>query len=88
MTERDATWVDPDPKVPPSDPNEALWRGALDHVGPWTESDFNALPEGFGVELHDGLLILTPSPAAEHQCARQTVAHYLTEAIGDETSGR
>ncbi|MEV0649396.1 Uma2 family endonuclease [Phytomonospora sp. NPDC050363] len=42
------------------------WDAALSHGGPWTESDFNALPDGLRAELHYGRLILTPSATFGH----------------------
>lgn len=39
----------------------------LDHSGPWTEADFDALPEGSRVELLDGTLIVSPRGRVKHQ---------------------
>lgn len=39
----------------------------FDHVGPWTEQDFLALPEDRRVELLDGGLLVSPSARRVHQ---------------------
>lgn len=39
----------------------------FDHVGPWTEEDFLALPEDRRIELLDGGLLVSPSARHPHQ---------------------
>lgn len=50
-------------------PEHKLGALILSHSGDWTESDFEALPVDVPSELHDGSLILTPSPRNEHMDA-------------------
>jgi Uma2 family endonuclease len=38
------------------------------HIGPWTEDDLRALPDGMQrYELVDGILLVSPSPGGRHQ---------------------
>src|SRR5918997_3678454 len=43
------------------------FAGLFDHVGPWTEEDFLALPEDRRVELLDGELLVDPAARHPHQ---------------------
>lgn len=61
------------------------WRAALDHVGEWTEEDYDALPEGLRAELHDGKLILTPAPTADHQIALNALFLAFYTVLRDKT---
>jgi Uma2 family endonuclease len=51
---------------------------ALDHLGPWTEADYLALPEQRQrIELLDGSLLVTPAPSVDHQ----QIARRLTNLV-------
>jgi hypothetical protein len=51
------------------------------HAGPWTEQEWAALPEGMGrVELLDGVLVVSPLPAASHQRLVRDLARALEAA--------
>lgn len=56
----------------------------LFHGGEWTEADFNALPDGVRAELHDGRLILTPSPTSEHMLASKRLARWVERFVDDD----
>jgi Uma2 family endonuclease len=45
----------------------AAQSALLDHVGPWTEQDYLALPEDRRIELLDGGLLVSPSAGGRHQ---------------------
>ncbi|MGA8112232.1 MAG: Uma2 family endonuclease [Actinocatenispora sp.] len=62
----------------------ALGQLVVLHQGSWTEADYDALPEGVRVELHDGRLILTPDPTSEHQYAASELIFQLRAAIGNK----
>ncbi|GLZ76939.1 restriction endonuclease [Actinorhabdospora filicis] len=57
------------------------WEAALHHPGPWTEEDFDRLPEGLRAELHYGRLILTPSASNSHNNAARRLAMILEESV-------
>jgi Uma2 family endonuclease len=47
---------------------DAVQAELLDHVGPWTEDEYLALPEdNRRIELLDGGLLVNPSPSGPHQ---------------------
>jgi Uma2 family endonuclease len=47
--------------------SSAAQSALLDHVGPWTEQDYLALPEDRRIELLDGGLLMSPSAGSRHQ---------------------
>lgn len=53
------------------------------HGGEWTEADYEALPSGVRAELHDGRLILVPSPTSEHMLASLELAVLFRRIIGN-----
>lgn len=57
----------------------------LFHGGEWTEADFNALPDGVRAELHDGRLILTPSPTSQHIKAGKRLEHWFEQFVEDDS---
>ncbi|HEY3506714.1 MAG TPA: Uma2 family endonuclease [Actinocatenispora sp.] len=57
----------------------------LFHRGEWTEADFEALPQGVRAELHDGRLILTPSPNSEHIRAAKRLERFLERFVEDDS---
>ncbi|MGH3977443.1 MAG: Uma2 family endonuclease [Pseudonocardiaceae bacterium] len=63
-------------------PLDELFAG---HAGPWSERDWLELPESMGrVELLDGTLLVSPSPAAPHQRLVLNLAQALREVVPDE----
>jgi Uma2 family endonuclease len=65
-----------------------------DHIpgpqqGNWTFDDYRALPDdGKRYEVMNGVLIMTPSPEADHQSAVLRLAHYLLETVEFTGLGR
>ncbi len=55
----------------------------LDHVGPWTEEEFLALPDDRRVELLDGGLLVSPHPGGRHQRMSSQLWHALGRAAPD-----
>jgi Uma2 family endonuclease len=47
--------------------SSAVQSALLEHVGPWTEQDYLALPEDRRIELLDGGLLMSPSAGSRHQ---------------------
>ncbi|GIG70780.1 Uma2 family endonuclease [Phytomonospora endophytica] len=70
--------------TPPFYHPSSEWNPATDHSGPWTEEDYEALPEGLRAELHDGSLILTPSPAPLHDLISRRLANLFAELLQDD----
>ncbi|MGQ0717012.1 MAG: Uma2 family endonuclease [Pseudonocardiales bacterium] len=57
----------------------AAQSGLLDHVGPWTERDYLALPEDRRrIELLDGGLLVSPAAGGRHQ----RLSFHLCHALG------
>lgn len=55
--------------------------GLLDHVGPWTEQDYLALPEDRRrIELLDGGLLMSPAAGSRHQRLSFQLCHALGSA--------
>lgn len=55
--------------------------GLLDHVGPWTEQDYLALPEDRRrIELLDGGLLMSPAAGSRHQRLSSQLWHALGSA--------
>jgi len=56
----------------------------LDHVGPWTEPDYLALPKGRRrIELLDGGLLVSPAAGGRHQRLSSQLWHALGRAARD-----
>jgi len=56
----------------------------LDHVGPWTEPDYLALPKGRRrIELLDGGLLVSPAAGGRHQRLSSQLWHALGRAAPD-----
>ncbi len=55
----------------------------LDHVGPWTEDEFLALPDDRRIELLDGGLLVSPGPGGRHQRMSSQLWHALGRAAPD-----
>lgn len=56
----------------------------LDHVGPWTEADYLALPEDRRrIELLDGGLLMSPAAGGRHQRLSSQLWHALGRAAPD-----
>jgi len=56
----------------------------LDHVGPWTEPDYLALPEDRRrIELLDGGLLVSPAAGGRHQRLSSQLWHALGRAAPD-----
>ncbi len=50
----------------------------------FTRKDYEALPEGTPVELHDGLLVKQPSPTSGHQRIASRVLAALSALLGPD----
>jgi len=58
--------------------SSAAQSGLLDHVGPWTERDYLALPEDRRrIELLDGGLLVSPAAGGRHQRLSSQLWHAL-----------
>lgn len=55
----------------------------LDHVGPWTEEEFLALPDDRRIELLDGGLLVSPGPGGRHQRVSSQLWHALGRVAPD-----
>ncbi|MGH3766497.1 MAG: Uma2 family endonuclease [Pseudonocardiaceae bacterium] len=55
----------------------------LDHVGPWTEEEFLALPDDRRIELLDGGLLVSPGPGGRHQRMSFQLCYALGRAAPD-----
>ena len=50
----------------------------------FTRKDYEALPEGAPVELHDGFLVKQPSPRSGHQRIQSRILAELTRLLGPD----
>lgn len=50
----------------------------------FTRKDYEALPEGIPVELHDGILVKQPSPRSGHQRIQARILHVLSSLVGPD----
>ncbi len=53
----------------------------FEHVGPWTEKEFLALPVDRRIELLDGALLVSPSARGKHQRLSLRLAFALDAAV-------
>jgi len=53
----------------------------FEHVGPWTEEEFLALPVDRRIELLDGALLVSPSARGKHQRLSFRLAYALDAAV-------
>ncbi len=51
----------------------------------FTRKDYEALPEGTPVELHDGLLVKQPSPRSGHQRIQSRILTQLAALLGPDS---
>lgn len=68
-----------------ADEARELGELVLFHGGEWTEADYEALPPGVRAELHDGRLILTPSPNSEHIKAAKRLERFFERFVEDDS---
>jgi Uma2 family endonuclease len=56
------------------------------HLEPWTEDEYFALPETVWprIELLDGALLMTPAPRTDHQRCQRNLAVLLAYAVPDD----
>ncbi|MBV9142940.1 MAG: Uma2 family endonuclease [Pseudonocardiales bacterium] len=59
---------------------QAAQPDLFEHVGPWTEQDYLALPEDRRLELLDGGLLVSPSAGSRHQRLSSHLWHALGRA--------
>jgi Uma2 family endonuclease len=70
-------------EAPPSAAN-ALYEALLNHEGPWTVADLDALglDEKLKIEIDDGSLLVSPSPTREHQKVEYAIEVALNANLG------